>query len=68
MTAKTLDLTLRRLDLPRLQAAQTLGVSKSALDNWCTGERPIPAPVAILVTLLDRGKLTPADCLAAAPQ
>jgi hypothetical protein len=65
MTAKALDLILRRLDLPRAQAAQTLGVSKSALDKWCTGERPIPGPIIILATLLAQGKLTPADCQAA---
>jgi DNA-binding transcriptional regulator YiaG len=61
MTPEELDFLLRRLKLSQLGAGRLIDVDGRTIRRWLSGERKIPAPIALLWRIIDRWKLTPAQ-------
>lgn len=68
MTANQFRSALGRLELSQLGAARLLGVGERTPRRWASGDADVPSPVAILLRLMLKGKVTVADVEAAAKQ
>lgn len=65
MTANQFRAALDRLKLSQLGAARLLDANGRTVRRWATEERSVPVQVGIILRLLLRGKITPADIEAA---
>lgn len=52
---------LRRLKVSQEHLRRVLDVDKSTVSRWAVGDRPIPIPVAYLLTACLEGKLSIGD-------
>lgn len=61
MTPTQYRAALKKLELSQHRAAAMLGVAPRTSAGYALGEYGIPAPVATLLRLLLKGKITPED-------
>jgi hypothetical protein len=65
MKAKEYRAALAALRLSQGAAAKFLGVDPRTSRRWALGEVPVPRPVALLLRVMVRHKLSPNDVLGA---
>jgi hypothetical protein len=68
MTGSQLRKLLDELGWTQLGAARTLEVDGRTIRRWIADETAIPQSAAVLLRLIDAGKITPADVTGAARQ
>jgi hypothetical protein len=61
MTPNQYRAAIAALGLSQERAGVWLGVGKRTSQGWALGEYPVPEPVAILLRLVTKLKLTPED-------
>ena len=52
MTASELRAALDKLELGQAALADHIGVHRESVSRWCSGETPVPGPVAVAVNLM----------------
>lgn len=66
MTPREYLTILKRHALTQSWAGATFSKTTTSGRRWGLGDHPIPKPVAIVLRLIDRGKITPKDVADAA--
>ncbi len=55
MTPTDLAAWMNRLGLNKAQAAASLGIARTTLDRYLSGDKPIPRAVELACSALERG-------------
>ena len=61
MTGATFKATLERIGISQMGFSRLIGVSGRTVRSWISDEFPLPKAVALLVHLIQKTKINPAD-------